>query len=161
MRRSTRRATAGVASLLAASSLVAVTASSVGAVGSGKADGGTVYAALTHTVGTTTFASGNSTDKLFGKGAVTYALHVVPNTAGTLNLNVPSVTYYYSNGSLSGTASATLTIGAGGAATVSKGKLSLTKGAGARKGHSFKGTFSGTGSVNTGLYKFTYAGKYR
>jgi hypothetical protein len=161
MTRFTRRSTAGVASLLAVSAFIAVSANTVGALGSGRADSGTVYAAVTHTVGTTTYASGNSTDKLFGKGAVTYALHIVPNTPGTLKLTVPSVTYYYSNGSLTGTASATLTIGAGGGATVSNGKLSLTKGAGARKGHSFKGTFGGTGSVTTGAYKFTYTGKYK
>jgi len=42
---------------------------------------------------------------------------------------------------------------------VNDGTFSLTKGTGAYKGHSFKGTFEGTG--DGGYYEFTFEGKYK
>jgi hypothetical protein len=45
--------------------------------------------------------------------------------------------------------------------TVSKGTSSLTHGTGGETGHSFKITFTGTGSITTGSYVFHYKGTYK
>jgi hypothetical protein len=64
---------------------------------------------------------------------------------------------YTATGSLTGTGSALVTV-AGNNEIIKNGKLSLTKGAGAQKGHSFVGTFTGTGSLTTNRFVFKYKG---
>src|SRR5947209_4758723 len=127
----------------------------------GKADSGTSYVAVTHSSGGFEYSAGNTTDKLFGATAVTYKLKTSPSTPGTLSLTAKPVVLYTATGTLIGTGSATLTIAVGGAATVSNGKLKLTKGTGTLKGHSLLATFTGSGSVVTSTYTFHYKGTYK
>lgn len=163
MSRFSRRSLTVSLGLLAAL-VLAVSGASGAASKAGKAEHGTVYFALTHTVGATNFAAGDATDSLFGAGAVVYQLHVLATMKGTISIKVPKVTAFYSTGSATGTATATLTITNKphtGDAQVTGGVLKLTKGTGTHKGHTFTGTFSGAGNVNTGSYKITYKGRYK
>jgi hypothetical protein len=156
------RSLVGAVGLIGATALIAFGAAGVGAKSSGKADSGTAYTATTHSAGGFQYAAGNTIDKLYGAGAITFKIKVLTGPAtGTFKLNVPLATYFFSNGSLTGSGSATLKIGAMGAATVTNGKASLTKGGGAQKGHSMKLTFTGTGNASTGLYTFNYKGTYK
>jgi hypothetical protein len=130
----------------------------------GKAEHGTVYFALTHTVGKTNFAAGDATDSLFGAGAVVYQLHILTTRAGTISIKIPKVTVFYSTGSATGSATATLTVTnkpKAGDATVTDGVLKLTKGAGAHEGHTFTGTFSGKGNIDSDFYTIHYKGTYK
>lgn len=158
MTRRTRSVTAA-AGLLAASALIAVTAATVGATSSGKADSGTAYFSITHSVGATQFAAGNSIDKVLGTGAVTYRIKI-GSTNGKISIMVPSVTIYTATGSLSGTATATLVTGAK-TQTISNGKLNLTKGTGSQKGHSLRATFSGTGNLTANQIVIHDKGTYK
>ena len=130
----------------------------------GKAEHGTVHFALTHTIGKTNFAAGDATDSLFGAGAVVYQLHILTTTTGTISIKIPKVTVFYSTGSATGSATATLTVTNhpnAGDATVTGGVLKLTKGFGAHQGHSFVGTFSGKGNISTDSYTIQYKGTYK
>jgi hypothetical protein len=161
MTRRTRRSIGPVFGLLAAVAVIAVGAATVGAKPAGRADSGTVHFATTYSAGGKTYAAGNSTDKLFGPGAVTYAIKTMTTTTGTITITANPVTSFYRDGTLAGKATATLTVAANGAATITNGKLTEKKGTGARKGHSFKGTFSGTGNATASTYKVTYKGTYK
>jgi hypothetical protein len=168
MTRRTRRSIAAITALLAASALIVLSAGSVGAKSAGRVDTATAYVAITHTVGSganaVNYAAGNLTDKILGDGAVTYKLKVLANPSGTIHVNATKVAVFTSTGSLTGTASGTLTITntpKTGDATLSNGKVTLTHGTGAQKGHSFTGTFQGTGNVSSGIYKFTEKGTYK
>lgn len=130
----------------------------------GKAEHGTVYFAVTHTVGNTNFAAGDATDSLFGASAVVYQLHILTTTTGKISIKIPKVTVFYPTGSATGSATATLTVTnqpKAGDATVTDGILKLTKGAGAQKGHTFTGTFSGQGNITTDSYTIHYKGTYK
>jgi hypothetical protein len=152
-------ATVGVLGGLAlAGSSIAGAASKVG-----KAEHGTVYFALTHTVGKINVAAGDATDSLFGAGAVVYRLHILTTTTGKITIKVPKVTVFYSSGSATGSATATLTVTnkpKAGDATVTDGSLHLTKGTGTHQGHTFTGTFSGQGNITTDAYIIHYKGTY-
>ena len=129
----------------------------------GKAEHGTVYFALTHTVGKTNVAAGDATDSLFGAGAVVYRLHILATTTGKISIKVPKVTVFYSSGSATGSATATLTVTntpKAADATVTDGSLHLTKGTGTHQGHTFTGTFSGQGNITTDAYIIHYKGTY-
>lgn len=156
----TSRKFSAVLGLLAAVAVAAATTASVGATSAGRADSGTVYFAQTHTVHGIIFAAGNGTDKLFGTEAVTYSIKAQPTKPGSVKLTVNPVTWG-KTGTLSGTATATLTVAANGAATITKGKLSETRGTGGLTGHSITATFSGVGNSTTGIYKITYKGTYK
>jgi hypothetical protein len=145
-----------------AAALVVFSAGVVGAKPSGKHDSGTAYAAITHTVGTTTeYIAGNSTDKLFGSGAVTYKAKVgVGSKAGTYPVSA-KVTSFFKNGSLSGTASGTLTANPDGSVTLSGGKITLRNGAGGQKGHTLVATFTASGKGILGPFVFHYKGTYK
>jgi hypothetical protein len=160
MAKSTRLVTVG-AGLLAASALIAIGAGSVGAKSSGRADSGTVFFAVTHTVGSRQFAAGNSSDKLFGPGAVTYVNIARATPTGTVNVTTRPVVLFYKDGTLTGSATSKLTVGPNGAATITDGKLKAANGTGGEKGHSFVAAFSGTGSLTTSTYKITYRGTYK
>lgn len=97
-------------------------------------------------------------------GAVVYRLHVLATTTGKITINIPKVTVFYSTGEGTGTATATLTVTntpKAGDATVTGGVLKLTKGTGTHKGHSFKGTFSGSGNISSDSYTINYKGTYK
>jgi hypothetical protein len=155
-----RNRRAAAIGLLGACAATALAASGGQAATSGVPDSGTVYFAQTHTVHGIIFAAGNATDKLFGSEAVTYSIKAQPTKTGSVKLTVKPVTWG-KTGTLSGTATATLTVAAKGAATITKGKLSETNGTGGLTGHSVTATFSGVGNANTGLYKITYKGTYK
>lgn len=145
--------------LVIACATIALTAGAAGAKTNGRPDSGTVYISITHTAGNYEYAAGNSTDKILGKGAVTYKITAGGSTSGAINVKV-NVTVFTNTGSLSGTATATLTV-TGSTETVSNGKLNLTKGAGSQKGHSFVGTFSGSGSLTANQLVFHEKGTYK
>lgn len=117
--------------------------------------------AETHTSGGVEYIAGDGTDKLFGATAVTYKLNVSANPAGTYKVTSKRVVLYTATGELSGTGSATLIVGAKGSATITDGKINLTKGTGALKGHSLVGTFTGSGNAVSGTYVFHYKGTYK
>jgi hypothetical protein len=163
MSRIPRRSLVARAGLLGAL-VLAVTGVAGAASKTGKTEHGTVHFAITHTIGSTNVAAGDTTDSLFGAGAVVYRLHVLTNTTGKITIKVPKVTVFYSTGSATGSATSTLTITNSphsGDATVTGGILKLTKGTGTHKGHSFAGTFSGTGNITSGLYTINYKGTYK
>jgi hypothetical protein len=160
MSRFTRWSLATGTGLIAVAGIAAASSSAAGK-SKGKADSGTAYLAVTPKPGSLQYAAGFDSDKVLGQVAVTYAIKVTNATSGTFHLTVNSVQFWTSTGELSGTATATLTLAAGGAATITNGKLNLTKGSGAQKGHSMAATFTGTGDANKGQYTFTYKGKYK
>jgi hypothetical protein len=152
--------------VLVASAAIAITAGGAGAWGGGKAgstppqsDTATVYTAITHSAGGFEYAAGNDNDKLFGTAAAVYKIKTGASTKTGIKLLVPYVGLYTSTGELSGTGTAVLAV-SGTTETISKGTLDLTKGTGGQKGHTFKGTFTGTGNTKTGLYVFHVKGTY-
>jgi hypothetical protein len=161
MTRRTRRSVGVVSGLLAAVAAIAVGAAAAGAKPAGRADRGTVYFATTYSAGGKTYAAGNATDKLFGTGAVTYAIKTMTTTTGTIEITSKPVTLYYKNGTLRGKATATLTVTSSTAATITDGKLKVAHGTGGQAGHSLTATFSGTGNPTAGTYKITYKGTYK
>jgi hypothetical protein len=155
------RPLAVAAGFLATAALIAVGASSVGAKSSGRADSGTVYFAVTHTVGHKQYAAGNTYDKLFGTGAVTYVNVAKANPSGTITVTTKPVVLFFKDGTMTGVATSKLTVGQNGSATITDGKLTAAHGTGAQKGHSFADTFTGTGNASTSIYKIVYKGTYR
>jgi hypothetical protein len=127
-----------------------------------RADRGSADVATTpRTSGTTQYVAGFDSDAILGRGAITYVITAIPTSAtGTFSLIARNVIFYNGTGELSGTATATLTAGAGGHATVTAGKLTLTRGRGSLAGHNLTARFSGSGQLGGG-YTFTYHGTYR
>jgi hypothetical protein len=156
---------AGVVGVVGAVALALAGSGLAGAASSaGKAEHGTVHFAVTHTVGKISTAAGDATDSLFGQGAVVYRIHILPAATGKVSIKIPKVTVFYSTGSASGTATATLTVTnkpKSGDATVTGGVLKLTKGTGTHQGHTFVGTFSGSGNVTSDAYTINYKGTYK
>jgi hypothetical protein len=140
--------------------LVAIGGGAVGAASTGRPDRGVLYVAITHTVGSTNYLAGNASDKLFGSGAATYKAQLHGVTPGTFKVTGP-ITVFVKNGSLAGKTSATAIVNSNGTVTFTTGKLNLPKGAGGQNGHSFVGTFTGTGKAATGPYVFHYKGTYK
>jgi hypothetical protein len=138
--------------------LTAAFVAGAGAKTTGKKDSGTSYAAIDRTVGKTEYVSGYTLDKLFGKIAATYVTTVTTGTNGTTTVTGKNVTLFTAKGSLTGTGTATLNLATG---AISNGKLVLTHGTGGLKGHSFKGTFTGTSNLAKGTFTFHYKGTYR
>jgi len=152
-----RTISALAAAALAAGSLVLATGA--GAKSSGKADSGTAYFSITHAANGIDFAAGQGTDKVLGASAATYQIALGASN-GTITVTVKKVTIYNGTGSLSGTATATVTT-SGSTQTITGGKLKLTKGTGSQKGHSLKATFTGTANIATNQYVFHYKGTYK
>lgn len=93
-----------------------------------------------------------------------YQLHILTTTTGKISIKIPKVTVFYSTGSATGSATATLTVTSkpkAGDATVTDGVLSLTKGAGTHQGHTFGGTFAGQGNITSDSYTIHYKGTYK
>jgi hypothetical protein len=147
--------------LLAACAIIGVGAGAVGAKSKGRADSGTAYVANTPKPGGLIFAAGFDQDKILGSTAILYQIKAEPNTPGTVKVVAKHVTLYTGKGSLTGTASATLTTPKTGPSIVSGGKLNLTKGFGDQKGHSLNATFTGSGSLTGVTFTFKYKGTYK
>jgi hypothetical protein len=157
-----QRRTAVAAASLVVCGLLTVAAGAVAAAGGkGRADSSTIYAASTHTTGGFTYAAGQAADKVLGQVAITYRIKAVPTGTTTINLKASPVVEYTATGSLTGKATATLTVGANGAETVSNGKFSLTKGAGSLRGHSLTGTFSGVGNSTANYLVLHSKGRFK
>jgi hypothetical protein len=137
--------------------LVAAFAATAGAKTKAKAkkDSGTAYVHVVKQNGSTEYAAGYTYDKLFGTTATTYVTSIQTGTSGTVTVVAHKVTLYTPKGSFvgTGTASDNLTTGA-----ITGGKLNLNKGTGAEKGHTFKGTFTGSYNATTGVFVFNYKG---
>jgi len=132
----------------------------VGATPAGRADSGTVYAAITHVVGGTAFVAGSATDKLLGAGATTFKPKVTKSTKAATYKATGPVTGFEKNGSLSGSSTTTEVVAPNGAVTIT-GTLDFTHGAGGQSGHSFTGTVTGTAKSLAGPFVFRYKGIYR
>ena len=146
---------------LAAVAISAVSVASVGATGAGRADSGVAYVAVTHSVGSTLYAAGNSTDSALGSGAVTYLIKAgTGSKPGTIKITAPRVTVFGASGSVYGTSVGTETTNSDGTVSL-KGTLTLNHGTGGQKGHSFIGTFTGTGKTATGPFVFHTKGHYK
>jgi hypothetical protein len=128
-----------------------------------KRTSGVIFASLTHSgAGGLFYADGDLKDKLLGRGAIIFRVRASADTGDTAVVRSKSVTIYTTRGSLRGTGRAVQTsqgTGPDATATVRDGEFSLTKGTGAYRGHTLKGTFSG--DFKDGVYKFTYKGVYR
>jgi hypothetical protein len=141
--------------------LVAIGGTALGAPNAGKHDSGTVYAAITHTANGIEYIAGNASDKLLGSGAIAYTAKVGTGaTPGTLKVTA-NVTLFTKTGSLSGKATATATTASDNSVTFTNGKITLNKGAGLQKGHSFKGTFTGSAKSILGPFTFHDSGTYK
>src|SRR5205085_713035 len=127
----------------------------------GVADKGVVFFNTTHNAGGKSFAAGNVTDKLFGAEAVTYVIKTRTLTPGTFKVTVKPVTMWGKTGTLTGTATATLTVIDTTHATITNGKFSEANGTGGWTGHSLTAKFSGSGNPTTGQFKLTYKGTYK
>ena len=148
-----------LAGATAAALVCTALASAAGARTDPQRDSGTSWFAVTHVVNGVEHAAGQVSDKRLGNGAVTYLLKLVTTTSGTVNINASNFTIWTAKGSLSGTATATLTVAPNGTDQITNGKAKLTKGTGALKGDKLIGTFSGGGSTTTNQFKITYTGE--
>ncbi len=155
---SSRRLLAGAATAALACAAFATTAGArmVGSTGP-VPDSGTAYFSVTHTKGNLEYAAGNVSDKLFGTGAVSYRINLLPSGSGAYKVKATKVVFYTSKGSLVGTATATVTITAT-SETITDGKLKLDKGYGALKGDQLVAKFSGTANLSANQLKYTYKG---
>lgn len=152
-----------IAGVVVAVALLVLGTSALGAAPKkGRADSSKLYLAVTHTGGGFDYTAGDGTDKILGPVVVTYKLKPVATPKGTIKVTVPSARLWTSNGTLSGTASADLTvIDTKGDAKLTNGKFSLGRGSGGQRGHSEVGTFAGTGNLNTGQYTLVTKGTYK
>lgn len=148
---------------------VAFAGSAIGASSAGTPISGITYVAQAPKPSTSlVYDAGFIYDKVLGHGAVTFVTKALASPSGAIEIKSKPVTIYMANGSLSGTASALLTITNKpnpGDGTVSDGKLLLTHGTGRLAGHSIRATFSGTGNIGGAnvpdSYTFRYKGTYR
>ena len=120
----------------------------------GKADSGTTYASIVHSANGYQYAAGTGTDQLLGTDAITYRIKLSPGTQpATETITASPVVLYTKTGALTGTATATLVF-VGTTEQIKDGKLKLTSGSGSLKGHSFTGTFTGTGNTTANQFVF-------
>ncbi len=154
------RALVAGAAVLATVVTVAVSAGVGGAASGGRAAHGVAYVAVTHKVGNTYYAAGNTSTNVLGSGAVAYKINVGTGaTTGTIKITA-NLTLFTKTGALSGSSSGTETVGASGSST-QKGTLHLTHGSGGQRGHSLIGTFTGTGASATGPFVYHVKGTYK
>lgn len=147
-------------SLVVAVAVVAVGVSGVAAAATKvEHTHGVAWVGITHTEGKNLYLSGDFKDAKLGRGAIVYITRVSPSSqTGTFHVVARTVTLYTQEGSLQGTGAADETITSS-SSTVTNGTFDLTKGTGAYKGHTFKGTFSGP--QKQGVWTFTYHAVYR
>jgi hypothetical protein len=142
--------------------------SAVGASGGGTPTSGVAYVAQAPKPSALVYDAGFTYDKVLGPAVVTFVTKALASPSGAIEIKSKPVTVYNTHGSLSGTATALLTITnkpRPGDATVTDGKLLLTHGTGRYAGHSLRATFSGTGNIGGAnvpdFYTFHYKGVYR
>jgi hypothetical protein len=152
-----------IAGVLGAVALVVLGTSALAAAAKkGKADSSRLHLAVTHSAGGFDFTAGGGTDKVLGAVVVTYKLRPLATPKGTIKVTVPKARLWASNGRLSGSASADLTIiDAKGDAKLTNGKCSVPQGTSGQRGHSEIGTFTGTGNASTGQYTLVTNGTYK
>ncbi len=154
--------TRAAVAVLAVAVALAVATTAFGAGSSkGRKDTGTVYLATTHQGNGFLWAAGNTFDKILGKGAVSYKVRVRPASPGTFAVVIKHAKIFGATGSMTGKVTATQTIAANGSATITNGKFSFAHGTEGLKGHTYKGTVSGTGSVVTGQYTLHTKGTFK
>jgi hypothetical protein len=125
-----------------------------------KQTSGVAYVSATHAEGKTLFVSGDFKDKLLGRGGIVYQTTVSAGSQpGTVVVNAKVITIFTKKGTLTGSGKGVQTTAQDGSVTVGDGTFSLTKGTGAYKGHTLKGTFGGPQTNN--VYKFSYSAKYK
>lgn len=161
--RGVRRPMAGAACMLGADALIAPGLGAAGAAqpspNTSRADSGIAYMAITRARSVMLeYAAGENHDKLLGAGASTYAIKAVFSKTA-IHLTVKPVVFYTADGSLTGTATGTATVKATGETIV--GRLSLTRGRGGQKGHSFSGTFTAKSDPTFKFLTLTYKGIYK
>ena len=121
---------------------------------------GTAYAVLTHQTGGFSYLAGDAQDKKLGAGALVYKTKIgAGSQPGTVHVDAKKITFFASKGSFVGTGSADQTAGPNNTSVLKNGKFNLTRGTGAYKGKTLKGTFSGT--FNGNAYKYTYKATIR
>jgi hypothetical protein len=140
----------------------------IGASGGGTPTSGVAYVAQVPKPSSLVYDAGFTYDKVLGPGVVTFVTKALASPNGAITIKSKPVTVYTPNGSLSGTASALLTITnkpKPGDSTVTNGTLLLIHGTGRLAGHSLRATFSGTGNIGgagvPNFYTFHYTGVYR
>jgi hypothetical protein len=139
--------------------VAAIGATGIASAATAKKTSGTAWVGVTHTEGQTLFVAGDLKDKLLGRGTIVYVTKVrAGQQPGTFHITATRVTISTTKGSLIGTGKGTQVVAQDGSVNVTDGSFSLTKGTGAYKGHTLKGTFSGPfkNSVYTFKYKATY-----
>ena len=148
--------------LLVVSAAIAVTAGATSKPARASPTSGIVYAALVHTVGKTEYAAGLVTDKVLGKGAVEFALNGRrgQQSPGSLHGTGTRHRVHVAPGSCPAPTRVTINTTSTGV-TFTNGKLDLTQGQGAQKGHSIVGTFTGTAKSIAGPYTFNDKGTYK
>jgi hypothetical protein len=161
MPRQPRRTIIATAGLLAAFALTAGSAAVAASSKSGKAVTGVAYVGENHVVGALHYFAGPTSDNVLGAGAITFPSPITVTPGGVVHFSSTAVTLFTKTGSLSGTASADVTATSGTQASVTNGKLSLSKGTGSEKGHSLVGTFTGTGNPTSTEYVFNYTATYK
>jgi hypothetical protein len=92
---------------------------------------------------------------------VTQAKSDFPSQTSAIKITSKPVTLFFKNGTLTGKATATLTVTSATAATITDGKLNAAHGTGGQAHHSVTDTLSGTGNPTAGTYKITYKGTYK
>lgn len=161
MARQSRRFAIATAGMLTALALTTVSAGALAANSKSKSVTGTAYVGENHVVGAIHYFAGPTSDNVLGSGAITFPSPITVTPGGVVQFSSSQVTLFTKTGSLSGTASADVTASSATQAAVTNGKLSLTKGTGAEKGHSLVGTFTGTGNPSTTEYVFNYKATYK
>lgn len=158
----TIRRVAATSALLGSAALIALGAGAVGARTNtgGKADSGTAYASINHTVNNKQYGSANNTDRVLGATGITFTATLTSEAGGKLKLTGNPVVLYTRTGSLKGTLSATVTL-SGTTETFSNGKINLLTGAGSQAGHSLVGTFTGSGDASKNEFTINYKGTYK
>jgi hypothetical protein len=123
---------------------------------------GAAWASIVTQEGQSLVLAGYFKDSVLGSGAVTFRLQVAAaQEPATVNVTAREVTLYTRKGSLRGSATATTTSNPDGSSTTTNGKLKLTKGTGAYKGHRFTATFTGSSAADTNVISFEVKGVYR
>lgn len=147
-------------SVVAAVAVVAVGVSGVAAAAiKAEHSHGVAWVGITHTEGKDLYIAGDFKDSKLGRGTIVYITRVSgSSTPGTFHVITRKVTLYTTAGSLQGTGAADEVITSS-SATVKNGTFTLTRGTGAYKGHTFKGTFGGP--QKQGVWTFTYNAVYR
>lgn len=119
---------------------------------------GTAWVGVTHQEGSDLYVAGDFKDKVLGRGTIVYVVAASPtDEPTTVQLTAKKVTLSTEKGSFVGKGSGLQVVAADGSVSVQDGKVDLTRGTGAYKGKTFKGTFSGP--LTDGVYTFTYDAK--